>query len=501
MADLSAGKVQDIAGAEIAAFGFIADFYSARDHQPAWFETQAGEELLRRLAAAGDQGFRQNDFHLDKLTVLAGAARSGGAGEIADYEIVASDAAARYLHHSYFGKVDPEKLDPDWNFGRPMLSGKPGETVSQRIDGEGFEGLADSLELMHPQYLAMKEALKTYQAIEAEGGWPEIASGDPLKPGMQDPRVGVLRARLVITDDLDARLGEGDLYDSALEEAVKRFQARHGLTADGVIGPKSLTALNAPVSDRIAKLRVSLERARWILRGLGDDFVLVNIAGARTYLFRDGEAVWRTRSIVGQRYRKTPVFRDDIKYMEINPTWTVPVSIFRRDKLPRIREDIGYLANGGYMVRNAQGESVDPSSVDWQSDNPGVTLVQRPGPKNALGMVKFMFPNKYAVYLHDTDNRDLFNRAERNLSSGCVRIENPFDFADLIMKGAPDWSADRRDAILASGKTTRVNLPEPLPVLLTYYTAWVERGEIHFREDVYERDQQVLEALDRPFER
>ena len=160
--------------------------------------------------------------------------------------------------------------------------------------------------------------------------------------------------------------------------------------------------------------------------------------------------------------------------MEFNPTWTVPVSIFRKDKLPRIRKDPGYLARGGYTVRNRDGRTISPSSVNWGAKHPGVTLVQKPGPKNALGTVKFMFPNKYAVYLHDTDNRSLFDRAERNLSSGCVRLEDPYGFADLLMQGAADWNTERREAILASGKTTRIDLPRPVPVLLTYFTAWVD---------------------------
>jgi murein L,D-transpeptidase YcbB/YkuD len=282
---------------------------------------------------------------------------------------------------------------------------------------------------------------------------------------------------------------------------VKRFQRRHGLDADGVVGPKSLAALNTSVSTRIEQLRLSLERARWTLRGLGNDFVLVNIAGPTTYVVRDGAFVWKTRSITGQQYRKTPVFRDEIEYMEFNPTWTVPASIFRKDKLATIRRDPGYLSRMGFTVRDREGRAIDPSSVNWSSKNPGVTLVQRPGPKNALGQVKFMFPNKYAVYLHDTDDRSLFDRAERNLSSGCVRIEEPFVFADILMQGDPNWSANRRDQILASGKTTRVDLPRPVPVLLTYYTAWVEDGLVHLRRDIYERDERLLAALNREFHR
>ena len=202
-------------------------------------------------------------------------------------------------------------------------------------------------------------------------------------------------------------------------------------------------------------------------------------------------------TITGSAYRKTPVFRDEIEYMEFNPTWTVPASIFRKDKLSRIRKDPAYLARNNYVVRNKDGQTIPANAVNWGAKNPAVTLVQQPGPDNALGLVKFMFPNKYAVYLHDTNDRSLFDRNERNLSSGCVRLEYPFEFASLLMEGEPDWSRQKMQSILDSGKTTRVNLPEPMPVLLTYWTAWVEDGAVHFREDPYERDARILAALDR----
>ena len=234
------------------------------------------------------------------------------------------------------------------------------------------------------------------------------------------------------------------------------------------------------------------------MRDLDDEFVLVNIAAPRTYYFKPGGTVWTTRSVTGSAYRQTPIFRDEIQYMEFNPTWTVPASIFFKDKLPRIRKDPGYLARNNYtVVRTSDRTPVNASAVNWAAKNPGVTLVQRPGPDNALGLVKFMFPNKYAVYLHDTNQRELFGQTERNLSSGCVRLEHPFEFANLLMEGDPDWSSQRMQAILDSGQTTRVNLAEPVPVLLTYWTAWMENDEVQFREDPYGRDGAILAALNR----
>lgn len=500
VASLAAAGRSEAGGVVLEAVPFIRDFYGARQDRPAWLDTVAGEELLAEIASSVRHGLRPEDFHGDRLPALLEAARTGDPGAIAVFELVATDAAALLLHHLYRGKVDATRLDPDWNFHRPVVTGQSAGTISVIVDQSGFAVIVERIALQHPQYLALQAALEDYRTIEAAGGWPLIRPGETLRPGMTDPRVPVLRARLMVTGDLAPEPVAGEFFDPALVAAVRRFQLRHGLEADGAVGPQTLRALNRTVGERIDQLRLSLERARWVLRGIGDDFVLVNIAGARTYVYKGGDLVWRTRSIVGQQYRKTPIFRDEIRYMELNPTWTVPRTIFVEDKLPLIQEDPGYLARGGYQVLDRDWQALDPSVVDWWAlDPPPVTLVQAPGPGNALGQVKFMFPNRFAVYLHDTNDRSLFDRAARTLSSGCVRIEQPFVLADLLMEGDPSWSHARLEAILASGRATRVDLPKPMPVLLTYYTAWVEDGEVLFREDIYDRDEAVLEALDGPF--
>jgi murein L,D-transpeptidase YcbB/YkuD len=343
----------------------------------------------------------------------------------------------------------------------------------------------------------MKEGLARLEDIAARGGWPQVPDGAALKPGADDARIPVLRQRLLASGDFPGPLSDSLRYDPALEAGVRAFQQRHGLEPDGVIGAKTFEALNRTVWERIDQMRISLERARWTLRGLGSTFVFVNIAGAETYFVRDDTIVWRTRSVVGQAYRKTPLFQDEIRYIEINPTWTVPRSIFLNDKLPKIRADLGYLARGHYRVVSGDGQTLDPATVNWWADSPPVTLVQAPGTDNALGLVKFMFPNTHSVYLHDTNDRSLFGRAERNFSSGCVRIENPFVLADLLLAGTAGWSPQRRDEIIASGRTTRIDLPRPVQIVLGYFTAWVDvDGTIQFREDVYGRDQAVLAALD-----
>ncbi|MGX9350018.1 L,D-transpeptidase family protein [Shimia sp. W99] len=492
---------------EIETEAFVPRFYALRGFAPAWMAPDSATALFRELERGVAQGFQEQDFRLAELRAFYERARERGAPEdIAAYEFLASDAAARLLSFVIFGKVDPTAFDKDWNFDRLVLQQDPAEVVNAYLAAEGFGALMARVTLGAAQYRDLVTALARYREIAAAGGWPQVPSEDVLKPGDVAAAVEALRYRLAAEAALNAgqilpeapETGEPAawLYDANLQEDVKVFQARHGLEADGVIGEKTFQALNRTAAERVDQIRLSLERARWIMRDLGAEYVLVNIAGGRTYYIK-GDDVWTTRSVTGSQYRQTPVFRDNIQYMEINPTWTVPRSIFLKDKLARIREDPGYLERGGYVVKNAEGRVIPAETVNWAADNPGVTLMQMPGPKNALGRVKFMFPNKHAVYLHDTDNPALFQRNERNLSSGCVRLEHPFEFANFLMEGAPDWNRAQLQAILDSGKTTRIDLPRPVPVLLTYWTAWVEAGAVQFREDLYGRDAAVLEALNR----
>jgi murein L,D-transpeptidase YcbB/YkuD len=278
---------------------------------------------------------------------------------------------------------------------------------------------------------------------------------------------------------------------------VRGFQARHGIAADGVIGPATLAALNVPVAARIEQLRASLERARWVFYDPESEFLVVNVAGFELYLVRRGQVVWRTRVQVGRPYRQTPIFRAEMTYLVVNPTWTVPPTIFRNDILPAVRRNPAYLASRNIDVFDRGGAPVDPASVDWSGRNPPYRLVQRPGPDNALGRIKFMFPNEHAVYLHDTPSRDLFERDSRAFSSGCIRVENPFELAEQLIG---ERGRERLDAVVASGETRTVFLDKPMTVMLLYWTAEVDAaGRVSFFPDVYQRDASLIAALAEPF--
>jgi len=279
------------------------------------------------------------------------------------------------------------------------------------------------------------------------------------------------------------------------------FQARHGIDADGKVGPGTLEELNIPVETRINQLRASLERMRWVFRDLPDRYLIVDIAGFHAYLINEGNQIWETRVQVGKPYHATPIFKDSMRYIDFNPTWTIPPGILQKETLPAIRKDPSYLSRNNMSVVTTSGKIVDPSTIDWATTTKGFPYMirQEPGPRNALGRVKFMFPNQYMVYLHDTPSKGLFARTERAFSHGCIRTQNPFDLAELLLDDQ-GWDRAKIDQVIESRRTTRINLSEPLTVMLLYWTAEAdENGTVYFRKDVYNRDAAIIEGLDEPF--
>jgi murein L,D-transpeptidase YcbB/YkuD len=332
-------------------------------------------------------------------------------------------------------------------------------------------------------------------------GSPEGGAG-AIATGAESAAIAVAAAAAIAPPSPAAAAAEASadpaLYAGEVVAAVQRFQARHGLTADGSVGPATLAALNVPVQKRIEQVRANLERARWVMGDLERDFIVVNIAGFRTYVVHDDEVVWSTRSQVGRPYRRTPIFKAKMTYLVLNPTWTVPPTIFRQDILPQLRKDSGYLATRNIDLRDAQQGPVDPTTIDWTAARSfPYSFVQRPGATNALGRIKFMFPNEHFVYLHDTPSRDLFEQTSRAFSSGCIRLENPLDLATLLL--GSKWSRERIDEVLAAERTETVFLDKPITVMLLYWTTEVDaQGRVAFWPDVYTRDPRVIEELDAP---
>lgn len=469
----------------------IARFYEQRDFAPAWNDRSRQAALITELRGLAADGLDPRDYALEQVEKGPVSADPDG---IAAYDLATTRSYLLALAHLFRGKVDPGSLDAQWNFDARTMT--PDQALGYMIDAVKTGNIAAVFKGArpdHPAYERLRAALVRLRAVEAAGGWTAIPGGPTLKPGMDDPRVALLRKRLAATGDIDADSG-ATLYDAGLEAAVKRFQEEQYLDADGAIGPGTRSALNVPVAKRIDQVRVNLERGRWLLHELHDDFVLVDIAGFHINLFRKGESVWSSRVQVGKPYRSSPVFKSEITYLTLNPTWTVPPTILREDVLPKVRRDPKYLERNRIRVLDAAGQELDPKKVNWAK--PGaITLRQDSGEGNSLGRAVIRFANPYAVYLHDTPHRELFGASQRAFSSGCIRVENVLELVRLLLND-PAWDQAAIDATLADPTTRSVRLAKPLPILLAYWTIDVpENGRVGFKADIYDRDAPLLRAL------
>jgi murein L,D-transpeptidase YcbB/YkuD len=484
----------------IASVILLPKLYEKYNYQLIWTNPNSVRQLVSVIKESYQDGLTPEDYHLFLIQKLQKslAAEPDSAKE-AELDVVLTDSLIRLGYHLLIGKVDPESLDNSWNIYRTLKLDSMLK-MSVAIDNAQITRLVAGFRPQATFYLGMRKALANYRKIQAEGSWPHMPAGVTLKPGMTDTRVIILRERLVITADMSVVRMESALYDDAVLVGVKQFQQRHGLKADGIVGNATRAAMNVPVEERIDQLRVNLDRARWVLQDLPQKFVMVDIAGFNVQYIQNGKVHWKTRAVVGTAYRKTPIFRDHIRYIVFNPTWTIPPTILRKDTLPKIKRNLESLRNENMVVLNQQGAQIDPATIDW-SQYPGgksfpYLIRQQPGPKNAMGRVKFMFPNKHNVYLHDTPSKSKFEKTEGPSSSGCIRIQNPLYFAEVLLADNPGWDRVKIDAVVASHKNTRVNLIEPLTVMLLYWTVTLDdQNRVVFKKDIYGRDGVVLAGL------
>ena len=492
---LREGSTLVLAGEAIGHAARLPGLYESRAFAPLWTDAGAVADLVRAIREVEADGLDPRDYHIAALESLAVTPRTAAAAAEAD--LLRSDALARLAHDLHFGRVDPGSLQQSWHIpGRPdtLATG-----VLQAIVSAGR--LYSAIEAQRPShfiYLGMRRALASYRAIAARGGWQMLPAGPALQIDSIGARVAQLRRRLAVEGDLASADTMSAVFDSTLAAAVRLFQHRHALNEDGVVGAATLRELNVPIETRIDQIRINLERARWVLGDLTDTFVAVNVAGQRAYFVKDRNVVWETRVITGKTYTRTPVFSAPMRYIVLNPTWTVPPGIVG-EVLSAIRRDPGYLRKNGMRVLDAAGRAVNPSSVDFARSARSFpyTFRQDAGPANPLGSIKFVFPNDYNVYLHDTPARTLFEREDRTFSHGCIRVQDPLRLGELILSAQLGWTRAELEAAVATGQTRTVNLVTPIPTLVLYWTASTDlHGEVHFYRDVYERDARLLRALE-----
>ncbi|MFO0452597.1 MAG: murein L,D-transpeptidase [Pseudomonadota bacterium] len=509
LARLRAGERVRVAGRDVVSRVAVPRLYEAAEWRLLWRDPRSLEALLAALADLEQDGLDPADYHLDTLAALAREpATRASPVRRAELDLLATDAFVVALHHLFYGKVDPVAIEPTWNVAAraPPDRGRV-EYLLRAIATGRIEAAFAGARPDYPLYAQGRAALAEYRALAARGGWENVPAGPTLRPGDADPRVPVLRRRLAVTGDHPPPAGptaDSSVYDETLAAAVRGFQVRHQLAADGVVGRATLAALNVPVQARIDQIRVNLERARWVLHAVeDDDFVVVDVAGYGVRFLQGKRVVWQSRAIVGQPYRQTPVFRSRIDTIVFNPTWTVPPTILAEDVLPGMRRGENVLARKGLRVYDRRGREVDPATIDWQAYTARsfpYVLRQDAGDDNALGRVKILFPNPWFVYLHDTPTRALFERNERTFSSGCIRVEQPLELVRRLLADDAQWSAQAVQAAVDACRTRYVKLAKPVPVLLMYWTIDADaEGRLVFRRDVYGRDAKLRRALSAPF--
>ncbi|HEY8941355.1 MAG TPA: L,D-transpeptidase family protein [Cellvibrio sp.] len=544
----------------------VSTFYTQRQFRPVWNQAGRLDELITALESLSEDGLSPEDYLVSQLRQIQPLAVDSSPESIArqaDDDIRATNAYLRALYHLFNGKVDPAGLDPQWNFELEDLSlTSAGIFVAGGVDITPIADIFAKTRPQHPLYKNMREGLKRYRVMAAQGGWPALPAGPSLKPCMVDPQIAILRKRLSVSGEyvapvlpividgqqdlspaqkclgadakfiatsssssapsateiyvgdvlavasgssssaaaepaLAAGINPDEVFDEYLVEAVKKFQRDQYLEVDGAIGPATRAALNVSVQSRIDQIRVNLDRARWLLHNIPADMLLVDVAGFKVTFFKGHQPIWRSRVQVGMAYRTSPIFKSEVNYITLNPTWTVPPTILRKDVLPKVRKDINYLKEHNIRVLNSEGKELDPRSVDWS--RPGnVILRQDAGADAALGKAVIRFPNSYSVYLHDTPHQKLFDKSQRAFSSGCIRVERALELVELLLAETPGWDQAAINQALDTGKTRNVTLAKRIPILLAYWTVdAVSEEHIAFKPDIYARDAKVLAALNR----
>jgi murein L,D-transpeptidase YcbB/YkuD len=499
------------------SLGSSAPAYSQSDYRPLadhpqlseftapgssiWLDNQQlnhhGLDALSFIRSSALHGLNPDDYHLSPLQQLL---ESGLNDHASEFDALLTDGLLDLIHDMAIGRLDPALADPEWHIERDDID--PAAFLHQALLTPHLRSTLNQLIPKASQYHQMTEALSHYTSLKVRGDWPVVPALDGLlKPGQSHPMVPALRARLAIDNVTLTRpeFAGSELYDNVLVASVQQFQQQHGLKIDGIVGPETLAALNVTVEQVIDKIRINLERFRWLPDDLGERYLLINLGSYQLTAVEHGQIKLNMKVIVGRETRSTPSFSSAMSHIVINPYWNVPHRLARRDLLPKQQKDPDYFylhEFNIYLRGDDSGTQIDPYRVNWDfisaSDFP-FRLQQRPGEFNALGRLKFMFPNPWNIYLHDTPDKALFDEAQRNFSSGCIRVEQPLELAEFTLN-----RFDAKESVIskiASGNNQGEKLKESLPVYAVYFTVWPYDNEIRFSPDPYKRDKRMLKYL------
>jgi len=487
----SMGEVT-VAGEKLLSAMALPEIYEARGFRPLWQERGNEEALLGEIAAASGEGLDPMDYHFETLRAALERRRQQpeNAMAAATADLLLTDALLRLAAHSHFGKLDPVTSKPRWDLAQ-SIRGESGAVVAVRIaTGSALALQLGELRPVQPLYGRLKSALARYRVMAREGGWDPLPPGGVLQVGMDDARVPLLRRRLSTMGDFPGIILDSQRFEPALEDAVRRFQARHGLEPDGLFGPASAGVLNQPLEQRVDQLKANLERARWLLSEVRGQFLIVDPAGRRVVLMDNSQPVMEQGANFTAAARSAGEFRTDMRYLVVNPDWILPAQLVETQVAPLARRNPAQLEARGLQVFNRAGEVIDPSRADW--DRPSALLVrQLPGPRSFLGTLRFSMPNARQVFLHG-------GPGEGDALAGSIRLEDPLALARALSGPPAAWTREELAEAISSGSPRTLPLGRPVPVLYGPWSAWVDpAGTVYFRQGHEDLDAPIIAGLRR----
>ena len=480
--------VPGLAASELEASGLLHELYARQAFVALWQQPSRRTALEQALQQLADDGLEPADYPLDGAPTVMPSSQQQACDDLQ-----ASHSYLRALQHLMHGRLQQDSIEAFWR--APGSTGQPPRPSVLELALHGLDRPASAFAAARPA-LAQYQGLRRAYAERRRrplGEWPVLPPGRLMRPGQRDKRVPLLAARLAAQGYLDMRSADdANLYDATVLAAVLRFQTHHGLQADGLVGPQTLVALNTRAAERLEQLQVNLERWRWLANDIEAETLLVDIAGGLLSYYVEHRLRWQGRAVVGRPSRQTPQLKSLVSRLTLNPTWSVPPTILREDKIPEILRDPDYLEHQQLRVLDYAGNPLDPTGIDWE--RPGqIILRQDAGPTNPLGQLAIRFPNPFSVYLHDTPNPQLFSKLPRAFSSGCVRIEGILDLLAALLPADVCSEIARR---LDSGQTEEFPIQRRLPIVIAYWTASVDaEGQLILRNDLYGRDRPLLAAL------